>query len=169
MSSSNLVEVLAYCRGRGEADRVTARLTDSGFGNDRVTVSGKEGPWNRNTKARQRSVVRSVTIGLPIGAVIGAVVGFYTQAGHAIGSQQYWLTFVGWMAIVAIFLGLVAAILAVGLGKLAPSPGNEPPGSGRFLVTVRCALEDKLKVQSVLVSQGAILTDQQGVNPGRKN
>ena len=164
MSSSNLTEVRAYCRGRKETERVMHQITDSGLPKNAINVSGKEGYWGKGPKARQMSIVKSAVIGLPIGAVVGGIIGVITQTSHAAaaGFHINWLIMIGFIVLMALFCGGVAAILAAGLGKLAPSPGNEPASSGRYLITVRCRSEDKLKIQSLLVGQGAILTDKQG-------
>jgi hypothetical protein len=127
-----------------------------------MTVSGDEGHWGR-AKTRQRSILRSALIGLPIGAV-GAIVSFLTELAHAIAFEQYWFNPERLGLVAALFAAFWVAILLRRLGKMAPSAGNEPNGSGRYLLRAQCRSEDKLRIRSLLISNGAILTDDQGAD-----
>ena len=63
--------------------------------------------------------------------------------------------------------GEVAAILSAGIGKLAPSPGNQPIGSGNYLITVPRRSADKLKGKST-VSQSWSNHHRSGADRKRK-
>ncbi|MBV8101472.1 MAG: hypothetical protein JOZ31_20200 [Verrucomicrobia bacterium] len=167
MSSNNSVELYGYCRSREETVRVLSRLDKAGISETLVRGPGKVGQWQPVAKPSRSSVFKSLLTGLPVGAVVGALIAVSTrteQAGAASRSQIGW----GWLSIVllivfmALLWGGIAALANIGLSKLRRNPENERTGNDRYLVTIRCRAEDKSKVQALLVSQGAMITNEQG-------
>ena len=167
MSVDKSIELYGYCRSREEITRVLSQLDKAGISEILVRAPGKVGQWQPVAKPSRSSVFKSFLTGLPVGAVVGAVIAVSMrteQAGAASRSQLGW----GWLSIVllivvmALLWGGIAALANIGLGKLRRTPERERTGNDRYLVTVRCRFEDKSKIEALLVSQGAMITDEQG-------
>ena len=156
MSGDESVELYGYSRGRQETEELVSQLDKAGISETVIRVPGKEG-WHRVAKTgKRKSVWKSLMTGLPVGAIVGGLIVVSTQTEQA-GASRFHINlfFIAGLILVSGFLwGGLAALANLSVGRIAPSPGN-----GRYLITVRCRPEDKLKIQQMLVHQGVILTD----------
>jgi hypothetical protein len=156
MSGSHLVEFYGYSQGQKETDRVISRLVRSGA--VEVAISQKE---QRAAKVQRRSVSKTLIFGTTIGAVLGIAISMITKS-YPVVATRFPISGparIGLIVSMALCCGAAAVILTTDRPTTASPPQNEPADNDRYLVSVRCRVEDRLKILSLLLTQGLTVTD----------